>query len=382
MDGPPIRQARLALLAALDRLSPDDTFAILAFNEEVHPFAPGFAPAAGAALDGARAWVAALEAGGGTLIGHALRTALGMMEESATGDDGVLSRIVFLTDGAVGNEDEVVRAIHRHPGRVRLHTLGIGPAPNRHLMRQMAEAGRGLSGFIASIEGVDNRIDAFLARLDRPVLAEPRLEWDGPPPADVHPAILPDLHAGEPLLVSARLAPGVSPGRPFLTGRGPHGPVRLPIDPAPAAGSDRGIAVRWARARIEALMDGVHAGADPDAVRRAVIDLSLAFGIVSPFTSMVAVERFPTAATDAGLVRVPSALPSAGSGDLVLAQGGTDDALRFLIGLALLAVGGLLMLCDRLVSQGGVFPGHPPARSPGGFVGRLRAVRPWRRARS
>ena len=46
-----IEQARTALLAALDRLRPADTFNILTFNESVREFRPAFLPADGRDLD-------------------------------------------------------------------------------------------------------------------------------------------------------------------------------------------------------------------------------------------------------------------------------------------------------------------------------------------
>jgi Ca-activated chloride channel homolog len=350
MDGPSIVQAREALLAALDRLRPGDRFAILAFNDRVLPFLPAFVPAAGPALAEAKMWVGSLEATGGTMIGPALRQALDMIDAD-DGDRDRVPRVVLLTDGAVGNEDEVVRSIRAHPGRVRLHALGIGSAPNRYLMRKMAEAGRGLWGFISTTDGLSNRIDAFLARLDSPVLADLRLEWEGAPPEAIHPAVLPDLHAGETLWLSARQVPGAPLGRPVLVGRGPLGTLRLPIEVAAPSPEGSGVAVRWARAGIESLLDALQEGADPAAIRAEVVTLSKEFGIASPFTSLVAVEDFPTATGEARTVKVPSSLPVGSTLDGSLPQGGTDDALRFLVGILLMIAGGALMTCDRLLAD-------------------------------
>jgi Ca-activated chloride channel family protein len=348
MDGPSIAQAREALLAALGRLRPDDTFDILAFNDLVYPFRPGVVAGAGEELGAAREWVRALRADGGTMIEPALRQALHMMGE---GGGDRLQRIIFLTDAAVGNEDEILRALRGEARHVRVHMLGIGSAPNRHLTRKMAEIGRGLCDFISTTDGMTNRIDAFFARLERPVLADLRLEWDGAAPADVYPPILTDLHAGEPLIVSARVAPGAPPGRPTLVGRGPLGPLRQPLHALPPSPKGSGVAVRWARARVETLLDSLQEGADADGVRRDVVQVSKSFGIVSPFTSLVAVEEFPTATGEARTVRVPVGLPGGSEGPDALPQGGTYEALQLLFGLLLTAVGGILLVCDRLFDR-------------------------------
>lgn len=348
MDGPSIAQAREALLAALGRLRADDTFDILAFNDDVRAFRPGFVAAAGPDLEAARDWVGALQAAGGTMIEPALRRALDMMGQ---GGGDRLQRIIFLTDGAVGNEDEVLRALRGQARHVRLHMLGIGSAPNRYFMRKLAEAGRGLCDFISTTDGMANRIDAFFARLERPVLADLSLEWEGSAPAGVHPPVLPDLHAGEPLIVSARLAPGTTPGRPTLVGRGPLGPLRQPLQVLPPSPAGSGVAVRWARARVETLLDSLQEGADAAGVRRDVVQVSKSFGIVTPFTSLVAVEEFPTATGEARAVRVPISLPAGSGASGSLPQGGTYAALQLLFGLILTAVGGALLLCDRLITR-------------------------------
>ena len=169
MDGPSIEQARAALLAALDRLRPGDTFNILIFNHAVTEFRSGFLPAGGPDLEEARSWVRRLRADGGTRIDLALQRGLELIK---AGHADRAQRIIFLTDGGVDDEDDILRIVRAGIGAARLHALGIGPAPNRYLMRKMAEAGRGLCEFISTTSGLDNRVDAFFARLSRPVMTD------------------------------------------------------------------------------------------------------------------------------------------------------------------------------------------------------------------
>jgi Ca-activated chloride channel family protein len=340
MKGPSIRQARQALLAALDRLRPDDAFNLLAFNDHVMEFAPSFLEATEGALEEARAWVRGLGAGGGTQIFPALRHGVDLtrLQESDR-----VRRILFLTDGAVQNEEEVLRSILRDLGTVRLHALGIGRAPNRYLMRRMAGYGHGLCDFITDTVEAENRIDAFFARLHRPVMTDLSLEWEGREPLEVYPARLPDLHAGEPLFVSARLPRGPEAGRVTLRGQLPDGSVTFRGELQGDAPGESGVAVRWARARVSSLFQELHAGGDAEAIRREVIEVSKTFHIVTRYTSLVALEEFPSAVDHARHVRVPNALP-AGS----LPRGGTMDPLLLLLA-GLLAAGGsvLLLLTHR-----------------------------------
>ncbi len=344
MEGPSILQARAALLAALDRLRPGDTFNILAFHHDVVAFRPGFLPAAGPGLQEARDWVRALRTDGGTRIDLALARGLELI---AAGKAERAQRIIFLTDGGVDDEQEILRLVRSGLGAARLHTLGIGAAPNRYLMRKMAETGRGLCEFISTADGVDNRVDAFFARLDRPVMTDVTLAWDGVESAEIHPAPIPDLYAGEPLFVSARLGPGRSVRRVLLSGRTLDGPIGFDLIAEDGAPGGTGVAVRWARARVESLLDGLFEKADPGEVRRTVIAVSTAFGIVTPYTSLVAVEETPSAAGEARPVNVPAGLPLGSTllGDLP--QGGTDEPALLLAGVVLLVAGTTLWCVAR-----------------------------------
>jgi Ca-activated chloride channel family protein len=341
MGGPSIEQARAALLAALDRLRPGDTFNILIFNHAVTAFRTGFLPAVGPDLEEARSWVRGLRADGGTRIDLALQRGLDLIK---TGDPARVQRIIFLTDGGVDDEDDVLRMVRAGLGAARLHALGIGPAPNRYLMRKMAEAGRGLCEFISTTSGVDNRVDAFFARLSRPVMTDVALDWEGAASAEIYPSPLPDLHSGEPLFVSARLGPGHSVRRVLLRGRTHDGPIGFDLIAEDGNPRESGVAVRWARARVESLTDALHENADPDAVRRAVIDVSTAFGIVTRYTSLVAVEETPSASGGVRLMKVPSGIPLGSTLLGELPQGGTDEPLLFLVGILLVCSGAACVL--------------------------------------
>ncbi|HKB08397.1 MAG TPA: VIT domain-containing protein, partial [Candidatus Polarisedimenticolia bacterium] len=106
MAGPSIEQARAALVAALDRLRPEDTFDILSFSERVTPFRPTFVVASGASLDEARTWTQSLQTESGTRIDLALAAGLSLVRSSRSSR---VQRIIFLTDGAADNEDTILR---------------------------------------------------------------------------------------------------------------------------------------------------------------------------------------------------------------------------------------------------------------------------------
>ena len=336
MKGPSIRQARQALLAALDRLRPGDSFNLLAFNDQMAEFAPEFLPATEEALADARRWVNVLGAGGGTKIFPALRRGVDL---TRAGEAHGVRRILFLTDGAVQNEEQMLRSILEDLGAVRLHALGIGSAPNRYLMQHMADYGRGLCDFISDVSEAEDRMDAFFARLHRPVMTDLKLEWEGAEPSAIYPSRLPDLHAGEPLFVSARLRPGTSGGRVSLHGIVQDGPEIYHGTLEGNAPDESGVAIRWGRAQVASLMQDLHAGGDAETIRKEVIAVSRTFQIVTRYTSLVAVEEFPTAVNQARQVSVPNG----GS----LPHGGTAEPLILALAMLLTIAGGTLFLLAR-----------------------------------
>ena len=341
MAGPSIEQARPALIAALRRLGPEDTFDVLAFNDTVQRFRGEFVAATPETIESATTWVERLEADGGTMIHPALAEGLRQMEAST---DGRVQRIVLLTDGAVSNEAELIGSVLRNLGRVRLHTLGIGCAPNRYLMRRMAAAGHGLCEFIVDPATVAERMERFLARIGRPVTTDLELLIEGAAPEEVYPSLLPDVHAGEPLLISAKFPAGAQPGRVVLSGRTGDGKLRQTLDLGADVTAGSGVATRWARAKVRDLTDRLEGGADPVMVRKEVVTVAMAFGIVTRFTSLVAVEDFPSALGDARDTRVPAPLPRGSELVGVLPQGGTLRPLGVVVGLGSILAGLALVL--------------------------------------
>ena len=92
----------------------------------------------------------------------------------------LLRQVIFITDGAVGNEDELFRTIADHLGDRRLFTVGIGSAPNVHFMRKAAQFGRGTFTFIGRQSEVETKMRALFARLEKPMLRNIDLTWPDP----------------------------------------------------------------------------------------------------------------------------------------------------------------------------------------------------------
>ncbi|MEE9292405.1 MAG: VIT domain-containing protein, partial [Acidobacteriota bacterium] len=292
MAGTSIRQAKGALLTALDSLRSGDTFNIIAFNDGSTALGDHLVPARYTEIEQARRFIGGLEAGGGTRILPALLRGIAAM---AGADPWPVQRIVLITDGAVENEKKVFSEVAGRLGRSRIHLLGIGSAPNRFFMRRLARFGRGTFEIIASLGEVEERMAAFLGRIDRPVMTDLDLTWEGAIPVSIHPETLPDLHAGEPLFVSLRFDPGAAETRAILRGRLADGEVRVELPIVNGSEPGSGVGTRWARARVETYMAALYRGAELETIRENVINVAAPFNLVTRFTSLVAVEQQPTA---------------------------------------------------------------------------------------
>lgn len=335
MEGSSLAQAKRSLLEALDALRPGDTFNILKFSDRSSPFRADFQPAVPSRLDEARAWIGALQTEGGTEILAALRHAQALVESAP---ERGTKRVILITDGAADADEAAIAAIARGFGRTRLHTVGIGLAPNRSLLRTLSRRGRGACEFIGSLDDVAPRLGGFLDRLRRPALTDLAIDWDGAPPLDVRPAALPDLYAGEPLVLSFRGASGPAPDGVTLRGVTASGPFSTRVEIVPDAPRGAGLGARWARARIEDLLDRIAAGIPEEQVRGEVLPLALEFGLVTPYTSRVAIEQ---RITDRGAtpVAAANAFPGSAGDSITLPGTGTLDPLRLRCGLLLLATG-------------------------------------------
>ena len=383
MHGASIGQAKRALNTVLDGLHPADTFNVIAFSDRARALFPDSLAADAETVGKARDWVDALEADGGTNMLPALAAALEGSPGYPQPGARTVKQVIFLTDGAVGNEAELFRFIAENLGRTRLFTVGIGAAPNAHFMRRAAEEGRGTYTFIGDPAEVALKVEVLARKLESPVLTGLEVEWDDPT-AETWPQRLGDLYAGEPLVVTARTVTRGDSVR--LAGRtdGHFWQSEVRLAPAPEAragarpggdtesggdtdlggaaiqaaslaagdGPTAGVRQLWARRKIAALQATLASGADPAEVRRRVVEVALDHHLVSAYTSLVAVDRTPSRPAGEGLdgQRTPNVHPAGWTPPGTLPVGATAWPFHLAAGLALLA---FALLAVTFVLRGG-----------------------------
>lgn len=339
MSGSSIAQAREALELAIARLSEQDSFNVVEFNSYAKALYADARPATAAHREHAVRWVRRLQAQGGTEMALALNLALNGRESP-----GRVRQVIFLTDGAVGNEDALFKLIGDKLGDSRLFTVGIGSAPNSHFMAKAAQAGRGTFTYIGKIEEVKEKMGQLFAKLESPVLKGVDIAWPGS--VEAWPKRVPDLYLGEPIVVSAALdKPEGEIKLSGLRGEAHEKPWHATL-PLADARTGKGMGVLWAREKIASLIDSQRDGAKEEEVRDAVAEVALTHHLVSKYTSLVAVDKTPVRPKEDELQSgaIPTNLPEGWEYGKVfgeLPQGATDSLWNLLAGFItlLLAIG-------------------------------------------
>ena len=329
MAGTSIRQAKAALALAIDRLTADDRFNIVGFNDTAFTLFPSARPADRMTRETAKRFVHWLAAEGGTRMAPAVRLALRGRPPA-----GHIRQMVFLTDGAIGNERELFGIINDRLGDARLFTIGIGSAPNSYFMTKAAEVGRGTFTHIGDVNEVGARMAALFEKLETPVLTDLAVAWPDAMLAEMWPARLPDLYGGEPVIFTARVPVAAPDSAPDSEGAiavtGLIGAARWQGTLSLRGGkATPGVSKLWARDKISGLMNALHEGGDANDVRRQVVALGLGHHLVTKYTSLVAVDVTPSRPQGEPLKRrqVPHNLPEGWEYDKVFG-GVPDNATR------------------------------------------------------
>ena len=361
MEGESIVQAKSALLDAVDRLRPEDQFNLIWFNTQAWHLFPESKQASTKNIQLARHRINNLRANGGTNMSPALNLALGSSATNSFGDnysnqeESGLRQIIFITDGAVGNEDQLFSQIKQDLGNSRLFTVGIGSAPNSYFMRKAARAGRGSFTYVGNTQEVQEKMGALLDQLASPSLTDMQLDLQGYD-SDILPDPLPDLYLGEP--VYAVFKANAFPEFATITGdlNGMSSYLRLPLDNSEV---HTGIAQEWARRKIDKLLEERRdsAGQQQNTLKEQIIDLAKQYHQVSPFTSLVAVDVTPVRAGGAlRSDRIPANRPKGWQGEsrskskLYLAKTSTDAPAKVFLGAILILLACFFLSIKRIAT--------------------------------
>jgi Ca-activated chloride channel family protein len=308
MNGFPVETAKETALRCLEGMNPGDTFQIFSFasGNQLHFDRPLRNTPENVALG--RTVISELRGGGGTEMLDALRKVL-----EAPKDPERMRIVLFMTDGFIGNDPEILVFVKEHLNNSRIFPLGVGSSPNRFLLEEMAVLGKGAVQYVRQNEKpakLEKIIERFYDRISKPVLTDLAIDWKGLDVRDATPGAMPDLFSGQPVFIHARYKDSGS-ASVKLSGkmRGKPWEMQVKVDLPARETGNAAMGPLWARARITELTREMYGKADPG-LKEKIIQLGLEHSLVTDYTSFVAVDQSTAVAGQTPLrVDVESELP-------------------------------------------------------------------------
>lgn len=329
MSGEPLEQSKAAVREALDMMGPDDAFQIIRFSESASAMGSEPLAATRENIRHGKRYVDSLNSEGGTEMIQGIRAALNFAH-----DPRRLRFVVFLTDGFIGNETDILAEVHRLIGPSRVFSFGVGSSPNRYLLDRMAKMGRGSVAYLGLKDDGAKVMRSFFNAASHPALTDVRIEWGAmqahevfpgtPPEALVEDSAawrrpgnvssdLPDLFARRPVIISGRFDGQISalPSSVRVRARveGSERVIDVPVRRADDELAATAMQKVWARQKILAMNEWAVLPAF-SRLSDGVRDVALRHGLMSAFTAFVAVDSASvTAGTTGTTVNVAVPVP-------------------------------------------------------------------------
>lgn len=325
MSGEKMQQARTALIQLLGSLREGDRFRLVAFSGGVRRYAQGWSAVHAQTRRDAEAWIRSLDAEGGTNIAGALTEAFA--EAPA---EEALGVVVFLTDGVASagetDPERIAERAEQGRGRFRVFSFGIGDDVNTYLLDRLTERARGTTEYVRPGENIERAVGSLAAKVASPVLTDVTISGADVELYDLQPGSLPDLFAGDEMVVFGRYR-GAGSGEQSVTVRGRrNGRAEEFTTSFGDRDNDnaRYIEQLWAARKAGALSREIRLRGQTRETMDALKQIALRYGILTEYTSYLVQE--PNVAlrqqAEERAMRAPAAAPAtqAGSGAVTRAE--------------------------------------------------------------
>lgn len=286
MSGYPLDKAKEAMELAISEMNPDDRFYVMDFNSTVSSLADRPLDNTDANRRRGLEYIRNFTGEGGTNMVEGIKASLDLPK-----DPEMLRTVLFMTDGYIGNESEILAAVETRLDRSRLYSFGVGSSVNRYLLDRMAKVGRGHVEYVRQDEDADEHVAAFYERIRNPLLTDVAIEYDGIEVLDVYPDPVPDLFAGQPVILVGRYTEageGVVRVRGNIRGREHVQEIKVTLPEVNE--SNAGLSSLWARTVVADLEARQYQGENA-AIVEEITTLCLQHRLMSKYTSFVAVEE-------------------------------------------------------------------------------------------
>lgn len=290
-----IDKARRALQYGIRGLNAADRFNVIAFSGDTRLMESGLVTATEAGRRRGVEWVGGLRPGGGTNINDALVEAMGQFPRETTRP----RMLVFLTDGLPTVGDTAVDRImdntrRARRGGVRLFTFGVGYDVNTRLLDRVAAENGGTADYVDPREDLEQKVSLFFDKVNHPVLSSVRVDMGAVRTDLTYPRALPDLFRGTQLAVVGRYRNAQDVRDVTIRLSGTASPAHVYSYPGQRfplrAEENEWLPRLWATRRVGWLMEQVRSNGEQKELRDEIVELGTRYGIVTPYTSFLALE--------------------------------------------------------------------------------------------
>lgn len=315
-----MEKARSALLYGISILRPADRFNVISFAGEEHLMESGLIPADVQGRQRGEAFVKTLRPVGGTNINQSLLASLRQFK-----DDNRPRILVFMTDGLpTVDETNVPRIVENvrkaiRPG-IRLFTFGVGYDVNTALLDKIASDNGGVSDYVEPKEDLEVKVSNFFTKVNYPVLTDLHMNFGGVQTDFMYPRNIPDVFRGSQVTLIGRYSnpATLEKIRLQLSGKAAsnmrtyaYENLRFPLREE----ANDYLPRLWATRRVGWLMEQIRTNGEQKELRDEVVDLGTRYGIVTPYTSYLALEgRETTMNTAPGVITRPAGQTGGGFG--------------------------------------------------------------------
>ncbi|MGA7278816.1 MAG: VIT and VWA domain-containing protein [Desulfocapsaceae bacterium] len=338
MHGFPLDTAKKLLEDLISSLRPTDSFNVLLFAGDSTVLSKAPVPASPENIDRAMKLITQSRGGGGTELLKAMQRAMDLPRQ-----EGVARTLVIVTDGYINAEREVFAEIQENLDNTNVFAFGIGSSVNRFLIEGIARSGRGEPIIVTNPEQARASAQRFRDYVARPVLTDISVHYEGLEVFDIEPPAVPDLFGQRPVIVFGRFK-GEPTGTIGISGRSGAGEFRqgFNLSEVSAEKITEGLGYLWARSRIARISDFSPRKAGPEE-RERIVELGLAYNLLTPFTSFVAVDEIVRNPDGQGRdVKQPLTLPK-GVSNLAVSGGVADVPEPEFVFMVLLLLAALLI---------------------------------------
>jgi Ca-activated chloride channel family protein len=376
--GDPLQKCQELMRRFINGLNPNDTFSIIDFSDTTEQLSAAPLPNTPKNRSLAISYINRLTANGGTYLLPGIQAVLKFPASA-----GRLRSIVLLTDGYIGNENEILAELQRElkPGN-RLYSFGVGSSTNRFLLNRIAEIGRGTSQIVRQNEPTEEVAEKFFRQINNPVLTNIEIAFEGTGEMPIlYPSIAPDLFAEQPLVLFGRKLDKTA-GNLCIKGTAAGGKAyektfNLNFEQT----GNPAVAQLWGRARIKELMKEMLNVETTEGVE-AVTDTALTYQLLSQYTAFVAVsDDVRVNPEDASVsMQVPVEMPEGVSYNAVFSSVDSSQSASlqspssYARGISNVKSGAMDMYDITLISPGMMMPDNEEVNLPSSLPSQLEII--------